>query len=91
MDGMNGCLGIPSAATCKSTVGGCTSCVVDHGTYSYATESGRLWLGDATWEKPLVIEDGKPVGVVLGHFEQAWLDVCWLCARKFKASRDKRI
>ncbi len=34
-------------------------------------------MGDAGWEHPYDVVDGKVPELILGHPEQVWLRACW--------------
>ncbi len=45
--------------------------------YNYDTQQGTLWVGDAGWENPQTVVDGKVPKLVLGRNEALWLQVSW--------------
>ena len=45
--------------------------------YEFETEKGTLWMGDAGWETPWEVVDGRARGLVLGQAEALWLRACW--------------
>ncbi|MBI4601926.1 MAG: hypothetical protein HY721_08185 [Planctomycetes bacterium] len=55
--------------------------------FLYTRESGEawLWLGDAGWEKPSRVVEGRPEGLTLSPSEQTWLGACWRAAASWRA------
>ena len=45
--------------------------------YDRATGDATLYMGDAGWERPHRVADGRVPGLVLNAPEQAWLAACW--------------
>ena len=45
--------------------------------YDYEQERGILYLGDAGWDHPHDVVDGKVLNLMLNHPEQLWLSACW--------------
>jgi hypothetical protein len=45
--------------------------------YDRQAGSGKLWMGDNGWEKPVAVVDGEAQGLVLGEAESIWLQACW--------------
>ena len=48
--------------------------------YDHATNEARLYLGDAGWEVPLSVVNGRVPHLVLLESETRWLDACWTAA-----------
>ena len=57
--------------------------------YDYEQERGTLYLGDAGWEHPYDVVDGKVLELTLSHPEQAWLLACWEASGALKAVREQ--
>ena len=57
--------------------------------YDYEQERGTLYLGDAGWEHPYDVEDGKIAGLLLNRLEQLWLSACWEASGALKAVREQ--
>jgi hypothetical protein len=57
--------------------------------YDYEQERGTLYLGDAGWEHPYDVEDGKIASLVLNRPEQLWLFACWEASGAMKAVREQ--
>jgi hypothetical protein len=49
--------------------------------YDRTKGEGLLYCGDAGWERPSQVVDGRPVGLILSPEERAWLEICWKTAR----------
>jgi hypothetical protein len=45
--------------------------------YDYETDEATLWMGDASWDKPIRVVDPKAPGIILGASEALWLAACW--------------
>lgn len=45
--------------------------------FDYEVGEGMLWMGDAGWEKPHKVVEGKVPGLILNPGEAIWLDNCW--------------
>ena len=45
--------------------------------YNRETKQGRLWHGDAGWEKAYSVVHGRVPDLILSKEEQIWLQVCW--------------
>ncbi len=45
--------------------------------YDYEQECGTLYMGDAGWEHPYEVVDGKVPELTLNRPEQTWLSACW--------------
>src|SRR6266702_2888606 len=58
--------------------------------YDYEQECGTLYMGDAGWEYPYDVVDGKVAELTLSHPEHVWLLACWEASGALKATR-KRI
>ena len=41
---------------------------------------GRLYAGDANWEKPYEVVDGVAINLVMSPEELLWLQACWEAA-----------
>jgi hypothetical protein len=52
--------------------------------YNYDTKKGTLWLGDAGWDQPAEVIDGKAPQFILGKNELMWLQACWDAATTFE-------
>lgn len=48
--------------------------------YNFETKTGRVWMGDASWDEPHEIINGIPQGLVVNRAEALWLSACWLAA-----------
>lgn len=46
--------------------------------YNRATQEGKLWHGDAGWERNYPVTDGIAPGLILSDGEKMWLRACWL-------------
>jgi hypothetical protein len=57
--------------------------------YDYKQEHGTLYLGDAGWEHPYDVVDGKVLELILSHSEQAWLRACWEASGALKTTRER--
>jgi hypothetical protein len=57
--------------------------------YDYEQERGTLYMGDAGWEHPSDVVDGKVPELILSHPEQAWLLACWEASGALKATRER--
>lgn len=57
--------------------------------YDYEQERGTLSSGDAGWEHPYDVVDGKVSGLVLNRLEQLWLSACWEASGALKAVREQ--
>jgi len=57
--------------------------------YDYKQEHGTLYMGDAGWEHPYDVVDGKVLELMLSHPEQAWLRACWEASGALKATRER--
>ena len=57
--------------------------------YDYEQERGTLSMGDAGWEHPHDVVDGKVPGLMLNHPEQLWLSACWEASGALKAVREQ--
>lgn len=49
--------------------------------YDYDTQQGVVWHGDAGWQRPFPVNEGKAPGRILDEAEQLWLKACWLAAQ----------
>jgi hypothetical protein len=58
--------------------------------YDYEQECGTLYIGDAGWEHPYDVVDGKVPELILSHPEQLWLLACWEASEALKAMREQR-
>jgi hypothetical protein len=58
--------------------------------YDYEQERGTLYLGDAGWQHPHDIVDGKVPGLMLDSPELMWLSACWEACGGPKAVREQR-
>ena len=56
--------------------------------YDYEQECGTLYMGDAGWEHPYAVVDGKIPGLMLNRPEQLWLMACWEVSGALKAGRE---
>ena len=56
--------------------------------YDYEQERGTLYMGDAGWEHPHDVVDGKVPGLMLSRPEQLWLSACWEASGTLKAVRE---
>lgn len=45
--------------------------------YDYEVGEGTLWMGDAGWEKPHKIIEGKVPELFISQEEAIWLMNCW--------------
>ncbi len=57
--------------------------------YDYQQECGTLYLGDAGWEHPHDVVDGKVPQLMLSHPEQTWLLACWEASGALKVVREQ--
>jgi hypothetical protein len=57
--------------------------------YDYEQERGSLYMGDAGWEHPHDVVDGKVPGFILNRPEQIWLSACWEASGALKATREQ--
>lgn len=57
--------------------------------YDHGQERGTLYMGDAGWEHPYDVVDGKVPELMLSHPEQAWLRACWEASRALKMMRER--
>jgi hypothetical protein len=57
--------------------------------YDYEQERGTLYMGDAGWQHPHDIVDGKAPGLMLDRLEQIWLSACWEACGGLKAVREQ--
>jgi hypothetical protein len=57
--------------------------------YDYEQECGTLSMGDAGWEHPYDVVDGRVSGLVLNRLEQIWLLACWEASGALKAMREQ--
>jgi hypothetical protein len=48
--------------------------------FDYEVQEGKLWMGDAGWEKPYLVRNGSVPGLVLNDNERTWLFACWKAA-----------
>lgn len=48
--------------------------------YDYEVGEGTLWMGDAGWETPYKVIDGRVLELELGRNETLWLYNCWITA-----------
>ena len=55
----------------------------------YEQEHGALYMGDAGWEHPYDVVDGKVPGLMLNRPEQIWLSACWEASGALKAMREQ--
>lgn len=46
--------------------------------YNRATKAGKLWHGDAGWERSYPVTDRTAPGLILSDGEKMWLRACWL-------------
>ncbi len=46
-------------------------------------------MGDAGWEHPYDVVDGKVAELMLSHPEQVWLLACWEASGALKATRER--
>ncbi len=58
--------------------------------YDYEQERSTLYMGDAGWEHPYDVVDGKVPELILSHPEQLWLLACWEASEALKAMREQR-
>lgn len=56
--------------------------------YDYERERGTLYMGDAGWEHPYDVVDGKVAGLMLSRPEQTWLVACWEASGVLKEMRE---
>jgi hypothetical protein len=45
--------------------------------YDSATKEGKLWHGDAGWERSHKVISGLTLDLVLSREEEMWLQACW--------------
>jgi hypothetical protein len=57
--------------------------------YDCEQERGTLYMGDAGWEHPYDVVDGKVAGLMLNRPEQLWLSACWEASGALKAVREQ--
>jgi hypothetical protein len=57
--------------------------------YDYEQERGTLYMGDAGWEHPYDVVDGKVPGLMLNRPEQLWLSACWEASGALKVMREQ--
>ena len=57
--------------------------------YDYEQERATLYMGDAGWEHPYTVIDGKISGLILNRPEQLWLSACWEASGALKAVREQ--
>ena len=57
--------------------------------YDYEEERGILYIGDAGWEHPYAVVDGKISDLMLDHPEQLWLSACWEASSALKSVREQ--
>jgi hypothetical protein len=57
--------------------------------YDYEQERGTLYIGDAGWEHPYDVVDGRVSGLMLNHPEHLWLSACWGASGALKAVREQ--
>src|SRR6266851_9039298 len=57
--------------------------------YDYEQECGTLYMGDAGWEHPYAVVDGKVAELTLSHPEHVWLLACWEASGALKAMRER--
>jgi hypothetical protein len=57
--------------------------------YDYEREQGILYMGDAGWEHPYDVVDGKVADLMLNRPEQLWLSACWEASGALKAVREQ--
>lgn len=57
--------------------------------YDYEREHGTLYMGDAGWEHPYDVVDGKALGLIMDRAEQVWLLACWEASGALKATREQ--
>lgn len=48
--------------------------------YDRTSQEATLYMGDAGWEHPHRVVDGRVPDLVLAAGEQAWLKCCWQAA-----------
>jgi hypothetical protein len=56
--------------------------------YDYTTEEGILYMGDAGWENPVAVDEGRAKGLIVSDSEQFWLLGCWMAATRTILERD---
>jgi hypothetical protein len=56
--------------------------------YDYATEQGILYMGDAGWENPVTVDEGRAKGLIVSQSEQFWLLGCWMAATRTILEQD---
>ena len=49
--------------------------------FDQCTRTGRLYAGDAGWEKPYEVVDGVAQELILTPEEGLWLRACWEAAK----------
>jgi hypothetical protein len=54
--------------------------------YDRAAKKGTLYMGDAGWDEPRPVKQGRVPGLIMGAEEQAWLAACWQAATGKPAS-----
>jgi hypothetical protein len=57
--------------------------------YDYEQERGTLYMGDAGWEHPYAVVDGKIPDLMLHRPEHLWLSACWEASGALKAVREQ--
>jgi hypothetical protein len=50
--------------------------------FDRSARSGKLYLGDAGWQRSHVVIDGIAADLVLNEPELLWLRACWLAASR---------
>ena len=48
--------------------------------YDYEAGTATLMMGDAGWEEPREVVDGRPSDLILSPSELIWLEACWKAA-----------
>lgn len=51
--------------------------------YDRDTVQGTLYMGDAGWETPHTVENGRVAELIVSEDERAWLSACWRAATEF--------
>jgi hypothetical protein len=57
--------------------------------YDYEQERGILYMGDAGWEHPYAVVDGKIPDLMLNRPERLWLSACWEASGALKLVREQ--
>lgn len=57
--------------------------------YDYEQEHGILYMGDAGWEHPYAVVDGKIPDLMLNRPEQLWFIACWEASGALKSVREQ--